>query len=142
MAIHALRRSRPFNMGSLYWQLNDVWPVISWASVDFYGNWKALHYHARKNYENVIVSVYIDDSTQTTTFYVVNDNLSKLRHGTFHISLIDLNGTVIGKHKIGVDVDENTSQKIITIPNEHYDDIDKNRTFIHSIYEYYGGKAE
>jgi beta-mannosidase len=54
-AIQALRRSRPYNMGSLYWQINDVWPVFSWASVDFYGQWKALHYRSRASYEDLVV---------------------------------------------------------------------------------------
>jgi len=42
-------------MGSLYWQINDVWPVFSWASVDFYGQWKALHYRSRASYEDLVV---------------------------------------------------------------------------------------
>lgn len=44
------RRNRGRCMGSLYWQLNDNWPVASWASVDYYGRWKALHYMAAKFY--------------------------------------------------------------------------------------------
>lgn len=45
-------------MGSLYWQLNDVWPVTSWASVDFYHEWKALHYTVRHMFKNYMISVY------------------------------------------------------------------------------------
>ncbi|WP_183984107.1 beta-mannosidase [Sphingomonas jinjuensis] len=42
------RACRPVTMGSLYWQLNDVWPAVSWASVDYEGRWKLLHYAARR----------------------------------------------------------------------------------------------
>ena len=47
MAIVSLRLNKPYNMGSLYWQLNDVWPVSSWSSVDYYGTYKAAHYKIR-----------------------------------------------------------------------------------------------
>ena len=47
-AVEAHRRNMPYCMGTLYWQFNDCWPVISWSSIDYGGNWKALHYAARK----------------------------------------------------------------------------------------------
>lgn len=43
---------QPHCMGTLYWQLNDSWPVASWSSIDFYGNWKALHYRAKELYSD------------------------------------------------------------------------------------------
>ena len=55
---HRLRQ--PHCMGTLYWQLDDCWPVASWSSIDFYGNWKALHYRARDLYdENADLKQYI-----------------------------------------------------------------------------------
>jgi beta-mannosidase len=49
------RACRPTTMGSLYWQLNDSWPSISWASIDWYGRWKLLHYAARRFFAPQIV---------------------------------------------------------------------------------------
>ena len=46
-AVEAHRRAMPYCMGSLYCDLNDCWPVASWSSLDYYGNWKALHYCTR-----------------------------------------------------------------------------------------------
>ena len=44
------------NWGSLYWQLDDCWPVASWSSIDYYGRWKALQYSARQFFAPVLVS--------------------------------------------------------------------------------------
>jgi len=43
-------------MGSLYWQLNDCWPVASWASIDYYGRWKALQFYAKKFYADLTIA--------------------------------------------------------------------------------------
>lgn len=50
------RRNRGRCMGAIYWQLNDCWPVASWASMDYYGRWKALHYFARRFFAPVLLS--------------------------------------------------------------------------------------
>ena len=47
MAIAYLRANKPITMGSLYWQLNDVWPVTSWSSVDYYNVYKVAHYRIK-----------------------------------------------------------------------------------------------
>jgi beta-mannosidase len=87
-----LRRQRPRTMGSLYWQLNDCWPVASWASIDYYGRWKALHYYARRFYDDVLVSPFQHDDT--VDVYVVSDKLQPLS-GTIHMRLLDFSGSVL-----------------------------------------------
>ncbi|WP_411334722.1 beta-mannosidase [Metabacillus indicus] len=70
------RRNRGRCMGSLYWQLNDCWPVASWSSIDYFGRWKALHYFAKKFYAPVLMSLREDGSD--VEIHVTNDSLSKI----------------------------------------------------------------
>ncbi len=58
-------------MGSLYWQLNDCWPVASWSSLDYYGRWKALHYFAKRFYQPLFASV--QENPFQVEFWVSND---------------------------------------------------------------------
>ena len=60
--VEHFRRFRGRCMGALYWQLNDCWPVVSWASVDYYGRWKALHYRARRFFAPVLISVHENEN--------------------------------------------------------------------------------
>src|SRR6202522_2771743 len=89
-----LRRQMPNTMGSLYWQLNDCWPVASWASIDYYGRWKALQYYARRFYDDVIVSPFRHDGK--VDVYVVSDKLHPL-NGTIHTRLLDFSGKVLSE---------------------------------------------
>ena len=70
-AIEAYRRQMPYCMGSLYWQLNDVYPVASWSSMDYTGQWKALQYYVRDAYNNMLVSPQLERDTFKVT--LVND---------------------------------------------------------------------
>lgn len=54
--VEHFRRNRGRCMGTIYWQLNDCWPVISWSSIDYYGRWKALQYYAKRFFAPVLVS--------------------------------------------------------------------------------------
>ena len=59
--------------GTLYWQLNDCWPVASWSSIDYYGRWKALHYTARHFYAPLMLS--IEDKPPRQAIFITNDLL-------------------------------------------------------------------
>jgi beta-mannosidase len=85
----AHRRRMPYNMGSLYWQLDDCWPVASWSSIDYYGTWKALQYAARRFFAPVLVSPVEENGTLRV--YTVSDRRNDL---TAHLTLrlIDLDG--------------------------------------------------
>jgi beta-mannosidase len=59
VGVEHYRRSRPRTMGALYWQLNDCWPCASWSSLEFNGQWKPLHYAARRFYAPLLVSARV-----------------------------------------------------------------------------------
>ena len=54
--VEHFRRHRGRCMGTVVWQLNDIWPVASWSSIDYYGRWKALHYAEKKMFASVMIS--------------------------------------------------------------------------------------
>lgn len=74
-AIRAIRRAFPMNMGSLYWQLNDVWPTVSWSSVDYWGNHKALHYYAREAYAPYIIDLV--ERGDELELWIASDHITK-----------------------------------------------------------------
>lgn len=59
-ATEAHRRNMPYTMGSMYWQIDDCWPTMSWSSVDYFGLWKAAHYAARKANQDILLSWQLD----------------------------------------------------------------------------------
>ncbi|MFY0629348.1 MAG: glycoside hydrolase family 2 protein [Flavobacteriaceae bacterium] len=118
MGIEAQRRSRPTNMGTLFWQLNDCWPVISWSSIDYFGNWKALQYKAKKSFENVLISTIRTKYDYDT--YIVNDSLSELK-GTLKLRIIDFYGKEIWSNTKEITVKANSSQKVYHIPQANID---------------------
>ncbi len=90
VAIEAHRRARPDNMGTLYWQLNDCWPVVSWSSVDYLGNWKALHYQVKRSFENQVILP--EEKDDVLNFYVINDELKTFENVSMDFDILTLNG--------------------------------------------------
>ena len=73
--VEHMRRNRGICMGSLYWQLNDSNPVISWSSIDYFGRRKALHYYAKRFYTQVLLTAEIS-SDNSVLFNVSNERLA------------------------------------------------------------------
>jgi beta-mannosidase len=105
--IEGHRRAKPDNMGTLYWQLNDCWPAISWSSIDYFGNWKALHYKAKRSFENVLVSSKVENDILKT--WIVNDKLDEIT-GQLTLKLMNFSGEVILTYKEEIRVDPLSSE--------------------------------
>lgn len=109
LGIEAHRRSKPYNMGTLYWQLNDCWPGISWSSIDYLGKWKALHYAAKHAFENVLVSFErVDDQLKV---YIVNDELNDIEE-ILQLKLLNFNGDVLWSSSKSIKVPASSSNLV------------------------------
>jgi beta-mannosidase len=64
-AVEHWRRLKPWCMGAIYWQINDLWPVASWSSIDYHGRWKALHHAAARFYAPLLASMTYEKNTLT-----------------------------------------------------------------------------
>ena len=109
LAIEAHRRNKGFCWGSLYWQLNNCWPVSSDSSIDYYGNWKSLHYAVRRAFEQKLVSGYVGDGNLDV--YIVTDAL-KPEKGTLSVEVVTMDGKVISSVKKKVSVPANSSAMV------------------------------
>ncbi len=70
-AVEHWRRLRPWCMGTLFWQINDLWPVASWSSIDYHGRWKVLQHFAGRFYAPVLASLTVEDGKVSA--WVTND---------------------------------------------------------------------
>jgi len=99
MAFEAQRRAMPRTMGTLYWQLNDTWPVVSWSSRDYFGRWKALHYAAREAFAPVLISpVLRGDTVEVWGVSDVPEGID----GSLRLQVLSFGGESLGDRVIPV----------------------------------------
>lgn len=108
-----LRRERPRTMGSLYWQLDDCWPVASWSSLDYFGRWKALHYYARRFYADVLVSSEVKGGRLGV--FVVSDRREAIP-ATLAVRLLDFSGTTLWERRQEVTAAPLASGRVLEVP--------------------------
>jgi beta-mannosidase len=124
------RRSRPETMGSIFWQLNDCWPVASWSSIDYYGRWKALQYYARRFYAPILVSPHVEDGS--VKVYIVSDK-TEARAATLRTRLMNFDGKVLLEESHAVQVAPLTSKVYLDWPLKKLTDAgaaDTSRVFV------------
>jgi len=102
-------------MGSLYWQIDDCWPVASWSSIDYFGRWKALQYYARKFYNDLLISPTVQKGD--LKLYVVSDR-TKAVPAQIRVALMNLDGTVVKNIVRDVSVSPLTSRSYFDVKVE------------------------
>ncbi len=111
MAIDAHRRAKPRCMGTLYWQLNDCWPVTSWSGTDFHGNRKALQYAVREGYDDVLVSVVMKEDSGSV--FLVSDRMAAVS-GKFELTLKDFKGKQLWNYEKMTTIPANSSNELLS----------------------------
>ena len=99
LAAEHLRASRPRSMGSLYWQLDDAWPGITWSSIDWYGRWKALQFHARRFYAPLLIAALRNHGA--TDVSLVSGRTTPVV-AQWRLRVMDFSGKVIGQQQASV----------------------------------------
>ena len=107
------RSLMPYCMGTLIWQLNDVWPVSSWSSIEYSGKWKALNYDAKRFFSPVAPLLYVDDGRAFVR--VANDGPSSFS-GPCSVSLIGFDGKLIRSTTVYVSVSSMEVCEVVDFP--------------------------
>jgi beta-mannosidase len=99
-AVEYWRHLQPVCMGTLYWQLNDLWPVCSWASIEYGGNWKLLHYAARRFYAPMLLCAF--QRQENVEIWLVND-LQTTQAAQVTLEVLDFEGRRLFADNAAVD---------------------------------------
>ena len=110
IAIEYWRSQRPRCMGIIYWQLNDNWPVSSWSSIEYTGNWKLLHYTVKSCFRPIHIVAYSKDN-KNIEIWGINDTF-KHSSGVLNIKYINFSGEIINEEDLDVNLHSESSTKL------------------------------
>ncbi len=116
-AIEAHRLSSPYCMGTLYWQLNDCWPVVSWSGIDYAGKWKRVQHYVQNLYKPVIAGAYLVDSVVVVK--AVSDSIMPILVN-ISAKVADINGNELSLLKQNLILQPNVAVEVgrILLSNE------------------------
>ena len=116
MAIAGHRSDAPRCMGTIYWQLNDCWPAPTWSSIDYFGNWKALHYTVQDDYRSIaVLEKHLDD----LRFLVLCSEVPIDTLVTVEVQFYDANGVYQRKERKTYPIQQYKTQVLMGISAEY-----------------------
>jgi beta-mannosidase len=110
-AVEHWRRNMPRTMGTLYWQLNDCWPVASWSSIDYHHRWKALHYMAKRFFSPMLVSGVENTEKGSVEIYTTSD-LPETGAGKLSWQVTDVKGKILLQGEKQVEILPRKSRRV------------------------------
>ena len=128
LAIEAQRAAKPYCMGTLYWQLNDAWPVISWSSIDYAGNKKILHENLKELYAPILIGV-LPTTDGNFTVYAVSDLYREI-NGILTLNVHDFDKNLLKSYSEQVLIPENGCIHLALDVNALVEEFDKTKIYI------------
>ena len=133
MAMESHRIAIPYCQGSLYWQINDCWPVASWSSMDYYQRWKAVQYFSREAYKNSVITTVEENGK--IAVYGISDLLNTQK-GLLKLKIIDFRGNTLWEKIVKAQLPANTSAVIFeTDSNSLFSSFGKTKCMMVSSFE-------
>ncbi len=120
-AVEAWRTLRPHCMGTLYWQLNDLWPVSSWSSIEYGGKWKHLHHHARRFFAPIAIVAKPSDDGDALEFWALNDTAEAVE-AEATVRTFGFDGTSFGTETFPATLPPDTATRLASRPFSAYGD--------------------
>ena len=112
-AVDYWRSQRPRCMGSLYWQLNDLWPVSSWSSLEYDGGWKLLHYEARRFYAPLHLALFVQEGRIEA--HAIHDGRDPLLASTT-LRFRRFDGRQVAEYLVETELDSDSSTLVWSLP--------------------------
>ena len=131
-AIEAHRRGTPYCMGTLFWQLNDCWPVSSWSAIDYNNEPKAFYYDLKRLFNSQLISVIKHDSVCIVSLI---NNSAQITKGLFILQIKTYDGNILYNKTLPVIITPNTSNTIISLKQTELENIDLTKSYIHLEYQ-------
>ena len=122
VAISAHRLNAPICMGTIFWQLNDCWPAPTWSSIDYYGNWKALQYRVKEDYEDITVLEKTEEIGREE-YYFVSDSPVEFET-TLTCEIYAIEGDLIEKTVNNIQVKPGLKYKILVPTYDYFSNFD------------------
>ena len=129
-AVETWRALRPHCMGTLYWQLDDLWPVSSWSSIEYGGKWKHLHYHARRFYAPVAIVANPSPDGKALVFTALNDTPAAVE-ANVRLRLVGFDGRRFSEEPIAARLPPGSATVLATRPLDAYgDEVERKGRFL------------
>jgi beta-mannosidase len=138
-AIETHRRNKPYCMGTLFWQLNDCWPGISWSSTDYFNEPKAFQYELNRFYRTLLISIHKE--RENYAVYLINDSIQSLK-GKLSIQVKDLQNKILITKTLSIESSANSSQIKYLLNEKELNGMNKNAIYLHCTFNSNDGKIK